>query len=118
MTTMDKRKLCLSLAATVVGRMIGSVATRLVLRHSLDRSSGTVLAQSSRVASPGSTVELEDFLFVQNPRAEGSKEGLYIMWIPQVAQKYCLEKTARQCIDIDYCIRTTNRKTPTCQNLS
>lgn len=91
---MDKRQLCLILVAIVAG--------------------GLILSGSPAA----STVELEDFLFVQNPRGEGAKEGVYVMWVPQVLQKYCIGKTAQQCIDIDYCIRTKNSRPAKCQNLA
>ena len=60
-------------------------------------------------------VEVEDFLFVQNP-ATGAN-GYYVMWIPEPLQKTCMGKTWKQCADMDYCIRTTNKNVAMCRGL-
>ncbi len=60
-------------------------------------------------------VEVDDFLFVQNP-APGAN-GYYVMWIPEPLQKLCMGKTWKQCVDMDYCIRTTNKDVAMCRGL-
>lgn len=60
-------------------------------------------------------VEMDDFLFVQNP-ATGAN-GYHVVWIPEPLQKICMGKTARQCADMDYCIRTTNKNVAMCRGL-
>ena len=80
------------------------------------RSGSTV--QAAPFSSNAGSVELEDILFVQDPHLPGGKQGIRVFWIPQPVQKYCLGKTAQQCIDIDYCLRTSNRNVATCRNLA
>src|SRR5579864_2524507 len=60
-------------------------------------------------------VELDDSLFVQNP-TPGVK-GYHVVWIPEPLQKVCMGKTAKQCADMDYCIRTTNKNVSMCRGL-
>ena len=77
---------------------------------------GELLAQIPTVG-PGS-VELDATLFVQAPEFKGATPGtIVVIWLPQPLVKLCLGKTATQCANIDYCIRTTNRATPTCSHL-
>ena len=82
------------------------------------RGDAAVQAQAASASSNAGSVELEDILFVQDPHLPGGKQGIRVFWIPQPVQKYCLGKTAQQCIDIDYCLRTSNRNVATCRNLA
>jgi hypothetical protein len=68
-------------------------------------------------AQASETQELEDFLFVQNAYGRNAGKAVYVLWIPQPVQKVCMGKTAQQCIQIDFCVRTTNKKDASCQNL-
>ena len=93
---MTAAALMLSAAAPLFDRdLLGTVAT--------------VHAQNS--------VELEEFLFVQDPKLDNGKGGIHVLWLPAPLVKYCLGKTAKQCANIDYCIRTTNRNSSQCKNL-
>jgi len=58
--------------------------------------------------------ELEVSLFVQNPPGSGVPDGMRLLWLPQPVEQYCMGKTAQQCIDIDYCMRVSNKKTRSC----
>ena len=64
-----------------------------------------------------SSVELEQFLFVQAPERDNDKGSIVVIWLPQPLQKLCLGRTATQCSTIDYCIRTTNRESSQCRNI-
>jgi hypothetical protein len=77
----------------------------------------TALAKASLAALQEYTSELEVSLFVQDPHFKSGRRGIQLLWIPQALQKYCLGKTAQECSTIDYCIRTTNKQDPKCQNL-
>jgi hypothetical protein len=77
----------------------------------------TALALASNPAPQESTSELEVSLFVQDPHFKSGKKAIQVLWIPQALQKYCLGKTAQECSTIDFCIRTTNKQDPKCQNL-
>jgi hypothetical protein len=63
------------------------------------------------------TSEVEASLFVQDPHLPDGKKSVQVIWIPQPVQKYCLGKTTKECSTIDYCIRTTDKRAATCQNL-
>jgi hypothetical protein len=112
---MDLWRRFLVLAAIgAVGLIVGGAIPGL-RRYFPDFSGRTALAQAPHAES---TAELEDFLFVQNPHVKGIKKGaIHVLWIPQPVQSSCLGKTAEQCSNIDYCIRTTNRQISICQNL-
>jgi hypothetical protein len=97
-------------------RLIAMTAAALVLSaaaplfdRDLPGKGGTVRAQNS--------VELDEFLFVQDPKFGDGKGGIHVLWLPAPLVKYCLGKTAQQCANIDYCIRTTNRDSSQCKNL-
>jgi hypothetical protein len=60
---------------------------------------------------------MDAILFVQSLPMKNGHDGIHLVWIPQPLQRLCLGKTAQQCADIDYCIRTTNRDVSTCRNL-
>ena len=81
------------------------------------RASAVVLAQATPFQSKGTTLELEEALFVQKPESPGIKGGIELLWIPPAVQKYCMGKTHKQCSTVDYCIRTTNCEAAMCQNL-
>jgi hypothetical protein len=85
--------------------------------HKGPQGSGSAFAQSSAFAASGSSVELEEMLFVQDPHFKSGNAGIQLLWIPEPLQKYCLGKTAQQCSAIDYCIRTTTKNVPICKNL-
>jgi hypothetical protein len=67
-------------------------------------------------ATPTST-ELEAILFVQSPQPDNGTGAIHLVWVPQSIQRLCLGKTAQQCSNIDYCVRTTNRDVSMCRNL-
>jgi hypothetical protein len=69
------------------------------------------------VALAQSSVELEEYLFVQEPMLANGKAGIHVLWLPAPLVKYCLGKTSKQCATIDYCIRTSNRDVTNCKNL-
>jgi hypothetical protein len=96
-------------ATILLGALSAALPTPIVGRSSL------VLAQSP-ADHPGS-VELEQFIFVQAPEHDNGKGGIVLIWLPQPLQKLCLGKTASQCSNIDYCIRTTNRESAQCRNV-
>jgi hypothetical protein len=75
-------------------------------------------AQAAPPVSQDGAFELEESLFVQDPHMGGGQAGMQVLWIPQPIQKYCLGKTAKECIAIDYCIRTTSKNASMCENLS
>jgi hypothetical protein len=93
-----------------------AICAAIILPHL--RGDAAVQAQAASASSNAGSVELEDILFVQDPHLPGGKQGIRVFWIPQPVQKYCLGKTAQQCIDIDYCLRTSNRNVATCRNLA
>ena len=70
-------------------------------------------AQSAAAGSK----EMEAILFVQSLPLKDGQQGIHLVWIPQPLQRLCLGKTAQQCADIDYCVRTTNRDVSMCRNL-
>jgi preprotein translocase subunit Sss1 len=96
--------------ATIVVCVLGTVIPAPHQGHA-----SPLLAQSS-ADQPGS-VELEQLLFVQAPEQDNGKGGIVVIWLPQPLQKLCLGKTASQCSNIDYCIRTTNRESSRCKNI-
>src|SRR5512142_1999894 len=63
------------------------------------------------------STERDAILFVQTHPLKNGGEGIHLVWIPQPLQRVCLGKTAEQCADIDYCVRTTNRDVKTCHDL-
>jgi hypothetical protein len=77
--------------------------------------SSLVLAQSQ--SNQTGPVELEPFLFVQAPEHDNGKGAIVLIWLPPPLLKLCLGKTATQCANIDYCIRTTNRESSQCKNI-
>jgi hypothetical protein len=91
-----------------------------LLRLAATAAAGLMLcAQAPSPAPTGSALELEEFLYIQNPHPDAALKGaVYVLWIPQPVMKYCSEKTAEQCIAIDFCIRTTSKQVSMCQNLS
>ncbi len=74
-------------------------------------------AQSASVQGQAGSSEIEAVLFVQSLRTTDGHEGIRLVWIPQPLQRFCLGKTAQQCADIDYCIRTTDRDVSMCRKL-
>jgi hypothetical protein len=46
-----------------------------------------------------------------------SQDAIHLVWVPQPIHQLCVGKTAQQCANIDYCIRTTNRDVSMCRNL-
>jgi hypothetical protein len=60
---------------------------------------------------------MEAILFVQSFPMKDGHDAIDLVWIPRPIQQICLGKTAQQCADIDYCIRTTNRDVSMCRNL-
>jgi hypothetical protein len=74
-----------------------------------------LMAQSAS-DHPGS-IELEQYLFVQAPERDNGQHGIVVIWLPAPLQRYCLGRTATQCSNIDYCIRTTNRESSQCRNI-
>jgi len=73
-------------------------------------------AQSGGTAQPTST-NMDAILFVQSLKMRDGHDAIHLVWVPQPIQRICLGKTAEQCANIDYCIRTTNREVKMCQNL-
>jgi len=61
---------------------------------------------------------MDAILFVQSLHMKNGQDGIQLVWIPQPLQRLCLGKTAQQCADMDYCIRTTNRDVKMCRSLS
>lgn len=76
----------------------------------LNVSSAPMLAQSP-------TTELETFLYIQDPHNLQRPDSIFLLWIPEPVLKYCLNRPNKECIDIDYCIRTTTKHVKQCQNL-
>lgn len=74
------------------------------------------VAQSGAKAQAGST-EMDAILFVQSLPMKDGHQAIDLVWIPQPIQRLCLGKTAEQCANIDYCIRTTNRDVKMCREL-
>ncbi len=74
-------------------------------------------AQAASVQAQATSSEIEAVLFVQSLPMKNGQEGIYLVWVPQPLQQFCLGKTAKQCADMDYCIRTTNRNVSMCRNL-
>jgi hypothetical protein len=68
-------------------------------------------------AVDGASTELDEVLFVQALPQDNGKGGIHVIWIPQPLQKICMGKTAQQCTNIDYCVRTSNRDDSRCKNL-
>ena len=60
---------------------------------------------------------MDAILFVQSLTMKDGQDAIHLVWIPQPIQRLCLGKTAQQCANIDYCIRTTNRDIKMCHNL-
>ncbi|MGA7919994.1 MAG: hypothetical protein WCA38_09995 [Candidatus Acidiferrales bacterium] len=96
--------------ATILVGVLGTAIPALQEGHS-----SLLLAQSP--SDRPDSVELEQFLFVQAPEQDNGKSGIVIIWLPQPLQKLCLGKTATQCSNIDYCIRTTNRESSQCRDI-
>lgn len=74
-------------------------------------------AQSASVQAQAGSSEIEAVLFVQSLPMKDGHEGIYLVWVPQPLQRFCLGKTAQQCADIDYCIRTSDRDVSRCRRL-
>lgn len=68
------------------------------------------------VAQPAST-QMDAILFVQTVPLKNGPDGIQLVWIPKPIERLCLGKTAQQCANMDYCIRTTNRNVSLCRNL-
>jgi len=78
-----------------------------------------VVIFSGAHAQTPQSVELEEYLYIQNPNPSVAAKGaIYVVWIPPPVWRYCVGKTAEQCSTIDFCIRTTSRQVPMCQKLS
>lgn len=75
------------------------------------------VARAQSAGAAAGSKEMEAVLFVQSLPMKNGQQGIHLVWIPQPIQKLCLGKTAQQCADIDYCIRTTNRDVSTCRKL-
>lgn len=78
---------------------------------------GEMAAQASSTTPQEVSGEGEALLFVQDPHFKNGRKGISLVWIPQPVEKYCVGKTLEACATIDYCIRTTNKDVPKCQNL-
>ncbi|HEY1732183.1 MAG TPA: hypothetical protein VGG15_10560 [Terriglobales bacterium] len=74
-------------------------------------------AQSPGASAQPASTEMDAILFVQSLKMKDGQDAIHLVWIPQPIQRLCLGKTAEQCADIDYCIRTTNRNVSMCRNL-
>lgn len=94
---------------------------RCLLIFGLSAAALSTPATMARAQSSGTTVqastEMDAILFVQSLPTKNGQDGIHLVWIPQPLQRICLGKTAQQCADIDYCIRTTNRDVSMCRNL-
>jgi hypothetical protein len=77
----------------------------------------TAHAQSVGDQAEARASEIEAVLFVQSLPMKDGREGIHLVWVPRPLQRLCLGKTAQQCADIDYCVRTTNRDVSTCRKL-
>jgi hypothetical protein len=64
------------------------------------------------------STEREAILFVQTLAMKDGQQGIHLIWVPQPLQSACLGKTAQQCAEMDYCIRTTNRDDKRCHSLA
>lgn len=73
-------------------------------------------AQSAATAQSAST-EMDAILFVQSLKMKDGSDAIDLIWIPQPIQRLCLGKTAQQCANIDFCIRTTSPQVKTCRDL-
>jgi len=60
---------------------------------------------------------MDVMLFVQSLPLKDGGRGILLVWVPQPVQNVCLGKSAQQCADIDFCIRTTSKNVSTCRNL-
>ncbi len=74
-------------------------------------------AQSAGASANPSSTEMDAILFVQSLKMKDGKDAIDLVWIPTPLQRLCLGKTAQQCANIDYCVRTTNRDVSMCRNL-
>lgn len=92
--------------------LAGALSAALPTQH--ESHSTLLLAQPP---SGQGSVELEEFLFVQAPDFKNSNGAIVLIWLPQPLQRLCLGKTAKQCANIDFCIRTTNRESSQCRNI-
>lgn len=92
--------------------MVGICAVALFARPA------TAHAQSAGAAAQPASTEMEAILFVQSAQPNPDKNAIHLVWVPQPLQKFCLGKTAQQCANMDYCIRTTNRDVSMCRNLA
>lgn len=63
------------------------------------------------------TTGLETFLYIQNTHNTQRPDSIYLLWIPEPVLKYCLNRPTQDCINIDFCIRTTTKQVKQCQNL-
>lgn len=77
----------------------------------------TARAQSAGATAQPASTELDAILFVQSLQTKNGQDAIHLVWIPQPIQRLCLGKTAQQCANMDYCVRTTNRDVSTCRNL-
>ncbi len=75
-------------------------------------------AQSAGATTQPASTEMEAILFVQSAQPNPDKNAIHLVWVPQPLQRLCLGKTAQQCANMDYCIRTTNRDVSMCRNLA
>jgi hypothetical protein len=67
------------------------------------------------VSTAQETLEMEATLFVQN---SPNSAGIYVAWIPEPLEKYCMGKTADDCARLDYCTRTTNKGYGMCKSIA
>ena len=74
-------------------------------------------AQAQAPDAQAGSIQLDEFLFVQDPKFKNGRAGISLLWIPEPLQHICLGKTEIQCAAIDYCIRTTNPDSARCRNL-
>jgi hypothetical protein len=64
------------------------------------------------------TAEMEQTLYVQAPDFAGGGDSIVLVWLPEPLKSTCLGRTMKECFNIDYCIRTTNRNGPQCSHLA
>lgn len=79
---------------------------------------GALLLLPLMARGQSSGIELEDTVYLQNPNPKAPAGSMYVVWIPKPLESVCSGKTAEQCSQIDFCIRTTTRSISMCQKLA
>ena len=116
---MDKPQPPAKPAIRGIARPVRSVAAwAFVFLASAFAPPGAGSASVQAAFAQGSSVELDEVLFVQAPERDNSGNGIEVIWIPEPLQRFCLGKTHSQCSAMDYCIRTTSKQVSTCKNLA